>query len=125
MSAVERKWQMTRLCAGDYLLPSNDSTVMWRLSTHEDGSLYGLECSYEERTFWQLEWMLREDFDSYVERYGEVPGGGDGTLWHESAWGLATRKEAINLAMELDDRRLNPPPPPEPKPPRQRRAATD
>lgn len=38
-----RKWQMIRLGAGDYLLPSNDRQTMWRLFRYEeDGSLISI-----------------------------------------------------------------------------------
>ena len=36
MSAVERRWAMIRVRAGDYLLPSNDKTTLWRLATYEE-----------------------------------------------------------------------------------------
>lgn len=40
---VERKYAMTRLGAGDYLLPSNDARTVWRISRYEDGPSHGLE----------------------------------------------------------------------------------
>ena len=36
---TERKYQMTRISAGDYLLPSNDGKTLWRICAYEeDGS---------------------------------------------------------------------------------------
>ena len=40
MSTVERKYQLTRITAGDYLLPSNDARTLYRIASYvEDGSL--------------------------------------------------------------------------------------
>lgn len=37
---MERKYQMTRMGAGDYLLPSNDGQTLWRIYRYEEyGSL--------------------------------------------------------------------------------------
>lgn len=36
---MERKYALTRLSKGDYLLPSNDAQTLWRVYTYEeDGS---------------------------------------------------------------------------------------
>jgi hypothetical protein len=36
---TERKYVLTRISAGDYLLPSNDGSTLWRIYTYEeDGS---------------------------------------------------------------------------------------
>ena len=38
-AATARKYAMTRIAAGDYLLPSNDKQTLWRIySYEEDGS---------------------------------------------------------------------------------------
>ena len=38
---MERKYVITKLREGDYLLPSNDAQTIWRLASHEeDGSAW-------------------------------------------------------------------------------------
>ena len=55
---TERRYQMTRLAKGDYLLPSNDLQTLWRISSYEeDGSAIGTRADGTEYeitgTFWQ------------------------------------------------------------------------
>lgn len=101
MSAVqERKYAMTRVRAGDYLLPSNDGKTLWRIASyHEDGSAEW----QDERgqwhkvvgTFWQTAkyrhgvprvGLLDEDFLDWNE-------------WHTWETNLRTRKEAVEAAL--------------------------
>lgn len=52
-TAVERKYQMTRISAGDYLLSSNDGKVLWRIYSYlEDGSAEYGNGQKLRGTFW-------------------------------------------------------------------------
>jgi hypothetical protein len=57
-SAVERKYALTKVATGDYLLPSNDATTVWRIASYVDGPSNGLEIP-RDRTFWGL-WQWPE-----------------------------------------------------------------
>lgn len=43
MSTTERKYAMTRIATGDYLLPSNDARTIWRIERYTDGPSLGLD----------------------------------------------------------------------------------
>jgi hypothetical protein len=77
----ERRFQMTRLRAGDYLLPDNDGRTLWRIARYEerDGSLTRGDGTVVNGDFWAL-WRCRwcldeldpetfefETFHNYVE----------------------------------------------------------
>lgn len=54
----ERRYALTKLDAGDYLLPSNDAMTIWRISRYdEDGSLVDDEGRATVGTFWQVAWL--------------------------------------------------------------------
>jgi hypothetical protein len=66
--AVERKYAMVRLGAGDYLLPSNDAQTMWRISKYwEDGSLESHDGKVIKGEFWQASSLTTEQFNQQVE----------------------------------------------------------
>lgn len=56
--APQRKFALTRLAAGDYLLPSNDKTTIWRIRRYEDGPSHGLEDWPRDRQVWGV-WKWR------------------------------------------------------------------
>lgn len=62
----ERKWQMTRVGAGDYLLPSNDEQTLWRITKYEerDGTLTRGDGTVVNGDFWAL-WRLRFPLPDY------------------------------------------------------------
>lgn len=100
---------MTRLGAGDYLLPSNDLTVMWRLHSYNDGRHHGLDVPYEERTFWRACWMPMDAARQRIaDRSLPDPWDTNGTAWEwrEADWFLPTRQAAIDVAMKHDARRM-------------------
>jgi len=53
-TVAERKHTLRRVKAGDYLLISNDTRTLWRISRYEDGPTHGLEDWPRDRTFWGL-----------------------------------------------------------------------
>lgn len=54
----ERKYAMTRLGPGDYLLPSNDAKTLWRITRYEeDGSAIYVNADGSERPLTGMYWM--------------------------------------------------------------------
>jgi hypothetical protein len=49
---AERRYSLTKLGPGDYLLPSNDGETLWRIATYTDGPSFGLDDWPRDRTFW-------------------------------------------------------------------------
>lgn len=102
----EQKYAMTRVQAGDYLLPSNDGKTLWRLSTYdEDGSAYWVDRSSGKETkvvgkFWSA-WR----FNGTIDEAESLLHSADPELllewdrWIESATALSTRKEALEYAL--------------------------
>lgn len=89
----ERKYALTKIAAGDYLLPSNDGKKLWRIAVYEDGPSHGLDTP-RDRSYWGV-WRWTGDVGegSYV----------DTTDW--SQWDLwcqshDTRAAAINAALK-------------------------
>jgi len=103
-ATLERKWSMTRLGSGDYLLWSNDEKVLWRIHEHWDGRALGLEVDYELRRFWRLTYMTREQAQMHLT-IGELPERWS-ERWRERAWMLPRRQDAIDLAMKSDAARM-------------------
>lgn len=101
---TERRYQMTRVRAGDYLLPSNDGARLWRLSSYEEnGSLEESDGEGGYRkvvgTFWsawyfpgtldEAQALLDRDADEFL----------DFTRWREWETLLPTRKAALDSAL--------------------------
>lgn len=92
-TAAERKYVLTRIKAGDYLLPSNDGRTIWRLSQYEDGPSHGLDWPKDRQVWGCWRWVggtIRPGID--VE---------DWSSWEMVASTLATRKEAISEALRI------------------------
>lgn len=90
-----RRWALSKLGPGDYLLPSNDSRTLWRLTAYEDGADFGAVVPYARRRFW----MARSvPFPPYLVQ-AEV----DEQPWVEQALRLPSRAAAIDYAMSRED----------------------
>ncbi len=98
MSVVERKYAMTRIGPGDYLLPANDGATLWRIySYEEDGSAERMDGSKVLGTFW-----MAAKFDTRVAQNDLLPY--DFLEWHRwEPWTstLTTRREAIKAALAV------------------------
>lgn len=96
--AIERKWVLSKIAAGDYLLPSNDGRTLWRITRYVDGPSAGLDIP-RDRDFWAVRhwqeevgrgdvvdvedwdrWVLRSDM--WVSRAAAI----DAALRSEAAW---------------------------------------
>ncbi len=97
---AESKWVMTKVAAGDYLLPSNDAQTIWRLVRYTDGPSFGLDWSSDRD-----QWCVRRwsgDLDTHVDIE-------DGTRWEGVADGFDTRSQAIEYALAQEYVKLTPP----------------
>lgn len=99
MSVAERRYAMIRVRAGDYLLPSNDTQTLWRITSYaEDGTLVHVLPDGSERvvlgTFWQTakcnrrDWLDLNDYDML-----------DWDHWDHWAMGFRTRRAAVEDAL--------------------------
>lgn len=98
---TERKFALTRLAAGDYLLPGNDGLTLWRIARYEDGPSHGLQDWPRDIEFWGA-W--RWDYNLGPNTIDRL----DTDTWDQ--WSLAhtfhdTRASAIRAA--LDDTEPN------------------
>jgi hypothetical protein len=94
-AAVERKYALSRIAAGDYVFPSNDGNTIWRVSRYTEGPSSGLDHLPRDRDYWGL-WKWHEP----------VSTGGFIDTGSFERWDLVdslydTRAEAINAALAL------------------------
>lgn len=90
---MERKFQMVRLSAGDWLLPDNDERTLWRIQRYDDGADYGLDVAFASRSFWRLmrcRYEIGEDIDITED-----------AAWVEVHSWLPTRQAAIDSALQV------------------------
>ena len=89
MTTVTRKFALTKVAAGDYLLPSNDAQTVWRFQTYTDGPSGGLDWP-RDLTLWRvLRWTGLAGLGRYVDTSPECE------QWLEVVCCLATRRDAI------------------------------
>lgn len=90
----ERRYRMTRIEAGDYLLPSNDLQTLWRITAYEDEDDDFKGCGgCRTVTIWGLSSRPYPEPDEYLD----LP---DWDGWDEGiSYGHRTRKEAVQAAM--------------------------
>lgn len=79
---VERRYALTKIAPGDYLLPSNDGGTLWRIRRYDRGRW----------SLWQWLGLIAP---------GERPDPDNESEWELSAGGLPTREAAIREALDL------------------------
>ena len=94
MIVTERKYALTRIKAGDYLLPSNDEKTLWRIAAYEDGPSHGVEEWPRDEEFWGL-WR----FDSSPRAITDDDL--DWNRWQMIEGYFSTRREAVDYALTL------------------------
>lgn len=87
---IERKYVLTKIAAGDYLLPSNDGDVLWRFVKNdgefEGWSIYRWDPEHNEKPLYELD-TTHADPDDWNQ-------------WQN--YGLAqSRQEAIEHALSM------------------------
>lgn len=102
MAVVERKYALTRIKAGDYLLPSNDGATLFRLATYEeDGSAEyvtrpGAKARPLVGTFWAV---YRRPMPPLDQATADLLEWSD--AWEWIAGPLDTRQQAIDEALHV------------------------
>jgi hypothetical protein len=93
-----RKYAMTKVTRGDYLLPSNDGETIWRIHSYKDGPSCGLDPK-----------VFPTDFTAWALRMWTGSGGLQASLdledwdrWRQVAVGLKTRADAIAEALRIE-----------------------
>lgn len=93
----ERKYALTRISAGDYILPSNDAQTLWRIHSYtEDGSASFIRDDGTEQTLRGTYWATAK-FRKPVSLVWD-----DFLDWeHWETWEttLRTRADAIRAAL--------------------------
>ena len=95
-----RKYRMIRLGAGDYLLPSNDAQVLWRLRTYEEtGDAENWQGRKVVGTFWAV-WRWDGGFPT-PDQLAAAFEADDWTRWEFWAGPFGTRNAAIEEALHV------------------------
>jgi hypothetical protein len=105
----ERKYQMTRVAAGSYLLPSNDGETLWHIYSFMDGEAFGLTgepnvkywaCARFEGTLEEAIASVERDMDEfgYIQHDSGYPS--YRSKWQNRGSYLPTRKAAIEDALD-------------------------
>lgn len=108
-ATMERRYQLTRICSGDYVFPSNDGRTLWRVSRYEeDGSLETDEGRVVRGTFWRAgrfngsleraDALMRRDPDEFLSW----------ASWIEWDSLLPTREAALDAALKAAATMLEP-----------------
>lgn len=77
MVAIKRKYVLSKVTKGDYLLPSNDAKTVWRIRSYVDGPSSGIEDWPKDITVWGVwRWMGELPYVDVenVERWQMVSG---------------------------------------------------
>lgn len=91
---TERKYAMSKVASGDYLLPSNDGQTIWRVARYTDGPSNGLQIP-RDRTFWGV-WRWMGDVSP-----GAAVDTEDWSTW-EMCGGLCdSRADAVEAALRM------------------------
>jgi hypothetical protein len=95
-STIERKYTMTRIDSGDYLLPSNDGKTIWRIRRYDEEFIGRDSITIETRNYWGIWRWLGLTLTAFSG--AEVD---DWSQW-DFCEGLHTRrKDAVNSALNL------------------------
>lgn len=93
-AAIGRKYALTKITSGDYLLPSNNAETIWRIQRYEDGPSHGLVDWPHDRRFWRvLQWDGPFGMGVFVNVDNM-------DRWEEYATMYGTRREAIDAALQ-------------------------
>jgi hypothetical protein len=97
----ERKYQLTRIREGDYIVPSNDGETLWRISKYEETGLGEyLDAKWKPRKiagwFWQTA-KFHMSVPAMQERFGDdLPNDFlDWDRWEHWSSGFTRRKDAV------------------------------
>lgn len=94
MAAAERKYALTKIAPGDYLLPSNDAQALWRIARYTDGPSNGLDWPRDREVWGLWRWNMPMGQSGYVDT-------GSWDHWEMVDGPLYTRAEAITEALRI------------------------
>lgn len=89
---TERKYALSKVAPGDYLLPSNEGQTIWRVARYTDGPSKGLDDWPRDREVWGI-WRWPEP----VREGGSIDL--DWSRWEMCEGMLPSRAEAIRSAL--------------------------
>jgi hypothetical protein len=92
---AERRYALRKVAAGDYLLPSNDGTTLWRLQRYTDGPSAGLDWP-RDREVWRASYWPEPIAFAGPIAWSELI---ESERWIESACVLESRAAAIDYAL--------------------------
>lgn len=95
-----RKYALSKLSAGDWLLPANDGQSFWRIRQYEDGPSYGIEGWVRDRTLWGV-WRWEGDLKELSKLLAVEEPDREPALWEFYDGTYARRSEAITAALKL------------------------
>lgn len=100
---VERKYVLTKLAPGDYLLPSNDAKTLWRITRYEDLATSDGRGMVGVHVWGLWRWGLPLGGAPAVQHwpYPAFIDTDDSRLWEMVESNLQTRAEAIQEALRL------------------------
>ena len=99
-AVTDRKYAMTKIAAGDYILPSNDAQTIWRIQRYTDGPSFGLVDWPRDRELWSVaRWTGKTGPGCFIDTSLES------TRWEEVGTSFSTRREAIEYAMAAENAR--------------------
>lgn len=93
---VERKYALTKIKAGDWLLVGNDGKTLWRIATYEDGESFGLQ-GVPDKTLWGV-WKLSRA-GAEIPDWEELE---DWNSWAMDDGSLTSREAAIQSALRSE-----------------------
>lgn len=94
---IERKYALTKIAAGDYLLPSNDGRTLWRIRLYTEGPSSGIEDWDHDRDVWGIwRWTDKIKPGSFVDVE-------DWSRWEFYEGMYEKRSEAIDGALKVDE----------------------
>jgi hypothetical protein len=91
---LPRKYALTRIAAGDYLMPSNSARAIWRISRYEDGPSHGLDQPRDFKVWGLWRWVDQIDAASAVDVQ-------DWSRWEFHSGLYETRQKAIHAALKM------------------------
>jgi hypothetical protein len=98
-ATVTRKYTLTKIRAGDWLLLSNDGEVFWRIQQYEDGPSFGIIGWDRDKTLWAI-WRWSRSIDELSEALALDAVDEEPDLWHYQDGHFETRKAAIDAALK-------------------------
>ena len=97
-ATVERNYAMTRLGAGDYLLPSNDATILWRVCRYDED-----DAQRQVWGYWRWGGTFA-DTEQVRATIAEAITMGDWSRWTFWAGPYRNRRDAVEAALTEIDR---------------------